>query len=643
MKSKKILSALTAAVLLSASAALLPMYANADDLLHSADFETGTNGWSSFGPTSVSATNNAAHSGSMSLWVGGRTENWNGAACSMSGIMTAGESYTFSCYVLPNSGTDTIQLQIKYIDGDGKEVYNTLGQAEANNDSWAEISSNYAVPSDASDILLYFQTAEGTNGFYVDDISISGKAAWNTDSLDAASLKDIYANYFRLGCAATPAELNTPISQELVKHHFNCLTIGNELKPDYVLNKSATQAMGSNTEVAVSLDQARSVLTFCQENGIAVRGHVLLWHSQTPDWFFKENFSDSGNWVTKDVMTKRLENYIKAVMEAMEREFPDLEVYAWDVVNECFMDDGSLRPAGTDPSKEESRWTMIYGDSSYINLAFEYARQYAPSDCKLFYNDYNEYIPAKRDAICNKMTELAGANLIDGIGMQSHLDVGYPDASLYRQAIDKFNSTGLEVQVTELDITQYDNGGNLDRQTAAYESIMGQIVDAKRDGANITAVVFWGITDATSWRSDGSPLLFDGNYSPKDSYYAVANQIPESEWGNGTVTTEPTTEPTTGAPSVDVTETTLITEDPTGQIPYLSMGDIYVDHALSIMDIIQMSQYLLGLNDQLINNQVQYPVEYISGGDMDQNHVINAFDLAILKRVVLTDDYDYPN
>ncbi len=531
MKRNKLMCAAAVAAMLAS----MPLYAAAaDSVLHSADFEGGTGGWSSFGGTSVSSTNNAAHGGSYSLWVGDRTANWNGAACSMTSTMTAGKSYDFTTYVMSNAASDTIQFQLKYVTTSGEEVYKTLGQADVTNSSWSEISGTCEIPSDAADVLLYFQTAEGTNGFYVDDVTITGEASWSTAALDEEPLKNVYANYFDIGCAATPSELTTPIAQDIVKHHFSTLTVGNELKPDYVLDKNATQAIGDNVSVAVSLDQARSVLTFCQQNGIAVRGHVLLWHSQTPDWFFKENFSDSGNWVSKDVMTQRLENYIKAVMAAMEAEFPDLEVYAWDVVNECYMDDGSLRAAGTDPSQEQSRWTMIYNDSSYINLAFEYARKYAPANCALFYNDYNEYIPAKRDAIYTKMTELADAGLIDGIGMQSHLDVGYPDANLYRQAIDKFNSTGLEVQVTELDITQYDNGGNLDKQTAAYESIMYQIVDAKRNGANITNVTFWGISDATSWRASGSPLLFDGIFAPKDSYYAVANQIDESEWGSDT-------------------------------------------------------------------------------------------------------------
>lgn len=611
MKMKKTFAALTAAMMLSAAAAAIPLYAASETILHDADFEAGTNGWQSFGSSSVSATNNAAHSGTYSLWVGDRTDSWNGASCSMGSTMTAGKSYAFTSFVMSNAASDTIMLTLKYTDGSGEAVYKGLGEAAATNSAWAEISGTCEIPSDASDILIYFQTAEGTNGFYVDDVTITGEATWSTAALDEEPLKNVYANYFDIGCAATPSELTSPISQQVAAHHFSCMTVGNELKPDYVLNKAATQAMGSNTEVVVSLDAARSVLNFCLENNISVRGHVLLWHSQTPDWFFKENFSDSGSWVSKEIMSQRLENYIKAVMEAMEQEFPDLDVYAWDVVNECYMDDGSLREAGSDAGNGQSRWTLIYGDSTYIDEAFTYARKYAPSDCSLFYNDYNEYIPAKRDAIFAKMSSLAEKDLIDGIGMQSHLDVGYPDANLYRQAIDKFNSTGLEVQITELDITQYDNGGNLDRQTAAYESIMGQIVDAKRNGANITNVTFWGITDATGWRADGSPLLFDGDYAPKDSYYAVANQIPESEWGESSAT-EPTTEPTT-APTTEGTET--------------AYGDVDENGSVDILDVIALNKAILIGAD--LSEQGRLNADVNESGAPDSDDALNILKYTI--------------
>jgi endo-1,4-beta-xylanase len=487
---------------------------------------------------------------------------------------------------------------LKYTDTSGSAQYVSLGSADASKGIWCEITADYTVPSGASDMLIYFQASSSTNDFYVDDVTITGEASWSTEALDLTPLKDIYANYFKIGCAATPSELNTTISQELVAYHFNSLTLGNELKPDYVLDQAGSQAIGDNVTPAVSLDNARSVLKFCEDNGISVRGHVLLWYSQTPSWFFKEGFSDSGAYVSKEVMSQRLENYIKAVMNAIATEFPDLDVYCWDVVNECYLDGGSLRAGGTDSSSGDSQWTLIYGDNSYIEEAFTYARKYAPEGCKLFYNDYNEYIPAKRDAIYAMASALAEKGLIDGIGMQSHLDVSYPDANLYKQAIEKYAQLGLEIQITELDITQYSHSDNdLSAQTQAYTEIMQAIIDEKKAGANITAVVFWGITDGTSWRKDGCPLLFNSDYSVKDSYRAVASLIPESEWNPTEV------------------EGTLT-------------GDIDESGTVDLLDVITLQKYLLA--------QVELDSTQLTIADMNGDSTVDAFDLAALKFYVIT-------
>ena len=135
----------------------------------------------------------------------------------------------------------------------------------------------------------------------------------------------------------------------------------------------------------ISLNEADEILKFAGENKIPVRGHVLVWHSQTPDWFFKENFDPNGAWVSKDKMTKRLENYIKTVMETLKKDYPDVEFYAWDVVNEAASDAGTIRDAGSNNEVDgQSAWVKVYGDQSYISLAFEFAKKYAPAGCKLF-------------------------------------------------------------------------------------------------------------------------------------------------------------------------------------------------------------------------------------------------------------------
>ena len=646
MTFKKIAELFTAAMMVANASTLLPASAE-DTVLHNAGFENGTDGWSSFGGTSVVSSNAIFHGGESALFISGRSDSWQGAA--LSSLLQAGKTYQFDAWVFSQT-SDTIQLTLKYTDGSGNAQYKGIGSADSAG-AWAEINASYDVPADATDILIYFQTASGTNDFYVDDVTIKGEASWSTEALDKTPLKDVYAKYFKIGCAATPSEINTPISQDLVKHHFNSLTPGNELKPDAVLNQAGSQANGDNVTPAVSLDAARYTLKFCEENHISVRGHVLCWYSQTPDWFFKEGFRSDGALVSKEIMNQRLENYIKAVMDKMAEEFPNLDVYCWDVVNECYLDDGSLRKGGTDPNNQESYWSLIYGDNSYIESAFTYARKYAPAGTKLFYNDFNEYIPAKRDAIYNMVADLKEKGLIDGIGMQSHLDVGYPDANLYKQCLEKFNQLGLEIQVTELDITDYKNGADSAQQVQAYHDIVNAIIEQKKAGANITALVFWGITDGTSWRSDGSPLLFNADYSVKKTYEAVESLIPESEWGqteteateteseSEEITETEATETESESEEITGTEATEPEEKPTESeaVEITKIGDATLDGTVNIVDVISINKAVLGKETLSQQALVNIDLNHNNKPDSDES-------LAILKYIVgLSSEDDLAN
>ena len=621
MHKKRWAAAMTAAVLLAGPMAF-PVHATKDSVLLTADFEGSTSGWMGFGPASVTCTYDSKHEGDSCLMVSDRSENWNGAFLDMKSTLSAGKSYKFTAWVNGKSG-DTVQFMLKYKDGEG-EQYKTIGEAAVGD--WVKISKNYDIPADATDMLIYFQTSEGTNDFFVDDVVVEGEASWSEEALNDTALKDVYANYFKLGCAATPDELSTPISQELVKKHFNSLTIGNELKPDYVLDQAATQSSG---KVCVSLAKASSLLKFCETNKIPIRGHVFCWYSQTPTWFFRENFSKDGAYVSKDVMNQRLDDYIKAVCETIAKEYPDLDVYCWDVVNECYLDKGQLREAGSNTQDGQSEWMLIYKDNSFIEQAFTSARKYVPKGTKLFYNDFNEYIPEKRDAIYAMAEKLKAKNLIDGIGMQSHLDVGYPDASLYRQAIDKYNSLGLEVQITELDITDYNSGPDSDSVAKAYRDIMAEIVDAKDSGANITACVFWGITDGTSWRPNGYPLLFNADYSPKKAFQSVMTAVPEEKWGKATDPTKPTetTEPTKENPP-----------KPDGLF-HAPKGDVYTDGKVDVLDIVQMTKFLLGKETNVVKPapDLVYPAAQVTDDpwDLDSDGQCDVFDLGLLKYKVL--------
>lgn len=233
----------------------------------------------------------------------------------------------------------------------------------------------------------------------------------------------------------------------------------------------------------------------------------------------------------KDKMTKRLENYIKTVMETLKKDYPDVEFYAWDVVNEAASDAGTIRDAGSNNEVNgQSAWVKVYGDQSYIPLAFEFAKKYAPAGCKLFYNDYNEYSPNKQAYIISDILKpLVEKNLIDGVGMQSHISMSYPTIDLYKSAMQQYADLGLEVQVTELDVSEKSNE-YADQLALAqrYQDVFKMYKEMKDSGVNLSAVVLWGITDSTSWIG-GYPLLFDKDYQAKPSYYAVIDTDSEVE------------------------------------------------------------------------------------------------------------------
>lgn len=160
---------------------------------------------------------------------------------------------------------------------------------------------------------------------------------------------------------------------------------------------------------------------------------------------------------------------------------------------------------------------QVYGDDSFIINAFTYARKYAPSGCKLFINDYNEYMTAKTNDIYNMALKLKQKGIIDGIGMQSHVGVNFPSFQDYKKALEKFLSTGLEVHISELDIA-YEN--NFNAQATYFKNVFQLAVDKAGPG-KVTCLTVWGTNDGNSWISDKKALLFSSGYSPKQAYYSV--------------------------------------------------------------------------------------------------------------------------
>ena len=456
--------------------------------------------------------------GSNYLWVSGREETWNGAQFSLVGKCKEGDQYIASVAVkAPEKGN--ICLSMQHTDSSGEDHYNNLKCTESKGD-WVEMKEfKFTIPAGAKSVYLYFENTSGTGDFGVDDFVIKGDSSTIDDSIP--SLKEKFSKHFKFGTATTVDELSPKTTQQLILQHFNSLTIGNELKPDYLLDRSATLAnaekTGDYTNPLVKIGGAATILDFCAKNNIPVRGHVLVWHSQTPTWFFKEKFDQYGKWVSKEIMLKRMENYIKNVFDMIKKLYPNVNFYAWDVVNEAWEDDGKPRKPG---SQEEggglSPWVKVFGDNSFIKYAFKYARKYGIEGCKLYYNDYNEYITGKTNAIVEMVKDInSEEKLIDGIGMQSHLDVNFPGISMYESAVKAFSQTGLDVQVTELDATTDCSSAGFETQAKYYRDIMSVLVKYSK---YVSAVVVWGTTDDKSWRTAQCPLLFNGDYSPKPCF-----------------------------------------------------------------------------------------------------------------------------
>ena len=415
----------------------LPVAANAEftlqdgeTLIYGTDFEDGdVSAFSKRGDTDTSVisagTDETAPDGAGVMLVTDRSSSWNGPQIAVEDYCDPGVKYAVSVWVkAPWYNTCTLSMQ--YTDAEGTDHYSNLGSAVSQGD-WVQIPEvQFSYSEDMKNVYIYVESSDTTD-LYVDSFCLKAAKVYEPED-DIPGLKDVYADYFKIGGAVTAAELAPNATKQLILKHYNSITLGNELKPENMLDQAGCQAnaaAGNPGEVAVSLNgQARTILNFCRDNDIPVRGHVLVWHSQTPGWFFKDDYTKEGEWVDKETMLARMESYIKGVMEVLAEEYSDVDFYAWDVVNEAWLDDGSYRTGGMyDDNANASGWVQVFGDNSFIPYAFEYARKYAPEGCKLYYNDYNEYSDGKMKAIVQMATELKEKGLIDGIGMQSRMPI----------------------------------------------------------------------------------------------------------------------------------------------------------------------------------------------------------------------------
>lgn len=468
------------------------------------------------------------------------------------------------------------------------EITKTLTAGE-----WTKFSGTFNVPKTADQIVIRI-IEQGTNygqgdcvkgAYCVTGVSMKKitrpKPEIEKDIPDwKTSVTESLGNDSIAGTAIMLSEISDDTLMELVEKHFNAVTFGNELKPDALFNyqidgnsvptKTITFE-GEELQVPVVNDAGDS-LDFSRADAMAdkilewnnahpdqkirIRGHVLVWHSQTQEWFFHENYDITKPYVNKETMNRRLEWFISGVFDhyfgkAANGKYDGL-FYGWDVVNEAVIGNTyrTDKVSAAESLSEirhgnNSSWWHVYESNEFIINAFKYANKYAPANVELYYNDFGETDNIKCEGIVKLINDVKSAEgtRLDAFGMQAHYNVDGFSAAQFKSVAKKYAAAAGKVQLTELDFkasSTYDGTAatkesEYTKMAYCHKNLYEAIKALKEEGANVSGITVWGVIEPNSWlhsQSDlgggasGSaqcPLLFDGNYKAKPAYWAYVD------------------------------------------------------------------------------------------------------------------------
>lgn len=458
---------------------------------------------------------------------------------------------------------------------------------------WTKFSGTFNVPKTADQIVIRI-IEQGTNygqgdcvkgAYCVTGVSMKKitrpKPEIEKDIPEwKTSVTESLGNDSIAGTAIMLSEISDDTLMELVEKHFNAVTFGNELKPDALFNyqidgnsvptKTITFE-GEELQVPVVNDAGDS-LDFSRADAMAdkilewnnahpdqkirIRGHVLVWHSQTQEWFFHENYDITKPYVNKETMNRRLEWFISSVFdhyfgEAANGKYDGL-FYGWDVVNEAVIGNTyrTDKVSAAESLSEirhgnNSSWWHVYESNEFIINAFKYANKYAPANVELYYNDFGETDNTKCEGIVKLINDVKSAEgtRLDAFGMQAHYNVDGFSAAQFKSVAKKYAQAAGKVQLTELDFkasSTYDGTAatkesEYTKMAYCHKNLYEAIKALKKEGTNVSGITVWGVIEPNSWlhsQSDlgggasGSaqcPLLFDGNYKAKPAYWAYVD------------------------------------------------------------------------------------------------------------------------
>ena len=536
-------------------------------------FEDGTtDGWSTrFNINTVTNTTADAHTGTHSLIVTGRTQNFEGPALDITGKMCNGQQYWVEAWVkmAPGQPPTSINMSLQFTDAAGNlhfpGVANSPVQVTSN--AWVRIKAKpYTFSGAYTDLQIYLQTNSGTGSatasFYIDDVMVQFMPPPIIENI--TPIDQAYAGDFPIGFAAGQQDLTGPHGQ-LAALHYNSVTPGNDLKWD------ATEP----TEGNFTFGNADNILAFAQAHGMKMRGHNFVWHSQVPNWVFQDaNGVDMStepfSTANKQLLLSRLQNHINALINHYQGN-----IFVWDVVNEA------IDESQTDGFRR-SKWYMITQDPSlpagtppeYMDDAFIDARQaldalgLSRKQVELCYNDFNTTIPAKRQFVFSWVQgAIARGVPIDCVGNQFHNNINFPiddqgSAASKQGVIDTLNlfasltsTAGVPIvnEITEFDISIYrfgqcsqtfyfDNDDLLARDTVdlinqgyRYRDYFHIFKNLKNE---IDDVTIWGLGDDDSWlnpqgnsagcagiTANNAPLPFNVYLQHKFAYTGLVNPL----------------------------------------------------------------------------------------------------------------------
>lgn len=523
--------------------------------------------------------------------------------------VSEGEEYEFSFWAKLSDDYNkelkdsqkTVQFQPYYENGDGKQEYDTTGLISGTSaqileaGKWTKFEGTYKIPSGAKKVVIrileqgnWQEPGSCIMGkYYVANVSMK-KITKPKPEIEEnipdwkASVTESIGNGSIAGTAIMSSEISDDTLMALVKKHFNAVTFGNELKPDALFNYQIGQSVDSTTITFQGKELKVPVVNDKQENldfsradamldkilewnnanpndKIRVRGHVLVWHSQTPEWFFHEDYDVAKPYADKETMNRRLEWFISSVFdhyfgEAANGKYDGL-FYGWDVVNEAvngntYRDDKVISDA-SDTSTSDTRhgsnsmWWRVYKSNEFIINAFKYANKYAPNDVELYYNDFGETDNTKCEGIVKLINDVKSADgtRLDAFGMQAHYNVDGFSAAQFKSVAKKYAQAAGKVQLTELDFkasSTYDGTAatkesEYTKMAYCHKNLYEAIKALKKEGANVSGITVWGVIEPNSWLHSQSnlgggasgsaqcPLLFDGNYKAKPAYWAYVD------------------------------------------------------------------------------------------------------------------------